>query len=361
MICETVDRIRTSLRLGQYTNEASISQGVILPILQALDWPVFDTSIVTPEFSAGTGRVDYALRENTGRPKIFVEVKRVGQTDAGDKQLFEYAFHQGVPMAVLTDGHEWSFYLPGEEGHYEERRVYKLDFLARSPDESTERFQRYLQFQRVMSGEALSAAKNDYKDVARDRQIADSLPKAWHQLLSGPDEILVELLSDKVEDICGYKPNTRVSSLFIKGKTDSNSGSNAPIDRQPNVPEDPEYPAKLPTPPPPTERGFSYLGEFYPAKYAWQVVREILITFARQDANFLEKFAARKLGSKRRFVAKSAADLYPGRPDFESNSTELVQGWWMGTHYSRADFEKKIKIACEVADVELGKQLVISL
>ena len=144
MIRETVDRIRTSLKSGQYTSEASVSQGVVLPLLQALDWPVFDTSVVTPEYSVESGRVDYALRETTGRPKIFLEVKRLGQTNTGDRQLFEYAFHQGVPMAVLTDGHEWSFYLPGEEGQYEERRVYKLDLLERSPAESTERLHRYL-------------------------------------------------------------------------------------------------------------------------------------------------------------------------------------------------------------------------
>ena len=47
MIRETVDRIRTSLKSGQFTNEASISQGIVLPVLQALDWPVFDTSVVT--------------------------------------------------------------------------------------------------------------------------------------------------------------------------------------------------------------------------------------------------------------------------------------------------------------------------
>ena len=70
MIRETVDRIRVSLKSGKFTNEASVSQGIVLPVLQALDWPVSDTSVVAPEYPVESGRVDYALCDSTGRPKI---------------------------------------------------------------------------------------------------------------------------------------------------------------------------------------------------------------------------------------------------------------------------------------------------
>ena len=353
MIRETVDRIRTSLKSGQFTNEASISQGVVLPVLQALDWPVFDTSVVTPEYSVESGRVDYALRETTGRPKIFVEVKRLGQTNTGDRQLFEYAFHQGVPMAVLTDGHEWSFYLPGEEGQYEERRVYKLDLLERSPAESTERLHRYLNYGRVISGEALSAARNDYRNVARDRLIGDSMPRAWHQLLSGSDEILVELLADKVEDICGYKPEPDVCSQFIQTKADP---QRAHIE---NGGREQQEPPSRPSPR--QDKGFTYRGEFHSANSAREVLRRVLITFAEDDPEFLGRFAERKHGRTRRWIARSKNELNPDRPDLAEKSVELVQGWWMGTNYSRRRIEKIAKLACEVANVEIGKDLVVSL
>jgi hypothetical protein len=35
------------------------------------------------------------------RTAVFIEVKQPGQTSAADKQFFEYAFHEGVPRAVL--------------------------------------------------------------------------------------------------------------------------------------------------------------------------------------------------------------------------------------------------------------------
>ena len=147
MMRKTIDRIRTSLERGQYTSEASISQGIVLPVLHALDWPVFNTSVVHPQFPVANRWVDFALCEASGDPRIFVEVKKIGHTKStGDKQLFEDAVHQGVEMAIQTDGQEWRFYLPGEAGHYRDRQVYKLDLLEQSPMESIERFRRYLEY-----------------------------------------------------------------------------------------------------------------------------------------------------------------------------------------------------------------------
>lgn len=78
MVQETIGRIRNSVQAGQFTNEAAVSQGAVLPVLQALSWPVFDTSVVVPEFAVESRRVDYALCDDTGKPRVFLEVKRGG-------------------------------------------------------------------------------------------------------------------------------------------------------------------------------------------------------------------------------------------------------------------------------------------
>ena len=91
------------------------------------------------------------------KPLVFIEVKQVGQSGGADKQLFEYAFHEGVPMAILTDGQEWNFYLPGEQGRYQERRVYKLDLLERAPEECAELLSRYLDYKASCAGRCLAS------------------------------------------------------------------------------------------------------------------------------------------------------------------------------------------------------------
>ena len=56
-----VQQIQSRLKTGQFVNEAAVSQGAVLPILQALGWPIFDAQIVCPEYTIEGKRVDFAL------------------------------------------------------------------------------------------------------------------------------------------------------------------------------------------------------------------------------------------------------------------------------------------------------------
>jgi len=108
--------IRAGIATGRYVNETTVSQGIVQRLLHSLGWPVYDTEVVAPEYSLSGRRADYALCHPPREPVILVEVKQVGQSKGADRQLFEYAFHKGVPMAILTDGQEWNFFLPTEQG-----------------------------------------------------------------------------------------------------------------------------------------------------------------------------------------------------------------------------------------------------
>ena len=192
-LAQHLERVIRQLREGHYRNEASISQGVVLPALNYLGWNVFDTSSVSPEFPIGNRRVDFALCDDRGTPLLLIEVKQPGKAEGADQQLFEYAFHGGVQFVILTDGREWHFYLPGEQGSYHERRVYKLDLIERTIDEAVDRLSRYLKKGRVCSGQSLSAAREDYKDVVRDTQIEQTLPLAT----SGARQSRYKVLGDR--------------------------------------------------------------------------------------------------------------------------------------------------------------------
>ncbi len=359
-----LDQIKGALRQGRFTSEAAVSQGIVLPTLHALGWPVFDTSIVVPEYSVESRRVDFALCHPANRPAVFVEVKRVGFSEGADRQLFEYAFHIGVPMAVLTDGQEWSFYLPGERGLYEERRVYKIDLLEREVSEASERLRRYLGYERTSSGEALKAARSDYKNVARDREISEALPKAWKTLLEEQDSILLELLAEKVEDICGYKPDIEACGHFVEAvQSPPFGGANAKPHTCPPDTRRPEYhQERRPTRQRRNTYGFSFRGTQYKAGSAQEVMAQIFKLFHEADTEFLEHFTARKHGRKRRYLARDKIELYPGRLDLVKHySIEIVPGWWMGTNYSRRDIQKIIDLGREVAGPELGGTLDASV
>jgi predicted type IV restriction endonuclease len=162
LVKEDLLDIRAGIKSGRYVNEATVSQGIVQRLLNALGWPVYDTEVVAPEYSLGTRRADYALCHPPREPAILIEVKQVGQSKGADRQLFEYAFHRGVPMAILTDGQEWNFFLPTEQGDYSERQLYKLDILEREPQEAESSLKRYLEYEAVRSGQAIEAARRDY-------------------------------------------------------------------------------------------------------------------------------------------------------------------------------------------------------
>ncbi|HEX7575313.1 MAG TPA: type I restriction endonuclease [Candidatus Methanoperedens sp.] len=124
---EHIIEIQKDIKTGQFSTEAAVSRGIVMRILESLKWPIYKTKVVWPEYPLETRYVDYALCHPPEKPVVIIEVKNIGKLRDADTQLFEYAFHAGVPMAVLTDGQEWNFYLPSGKGSYDERRFYKID------------------------------------------------------------------------------------------------------------------------------------------------------------------------------------------------------------------------------------------
>jgi predicted type IV restriction endonuclease len=61
LVKEDLIDIRAGIKAGRYVNEATVSQGIVQRLLNALGWPVYDTEIVAPEYSLGGRRADYAL------------------------------------------------------------------------------------------------------------------------------------------------------------------------------------------------------------------------------------------------------------------------------------------------------------
>ena len=211
-----IEQIRERLQRSAYVNEAAISHGVVMPIINALGWDTADPQQVVPEFSMSGGRVDFALFGLGHKPAVFIEVKQVGRAMTGDWQLFEYCFHQGVSLCVLTDGREWSFYLPGEHGSYEDRRVYRLQLNDREPAKCEQMLLRYLSRDRVQDQSAFEDAQRDHRDATRNREAVNLLPKAWREVADEAHDQVVDALTDKAEALCGYKPATAEVVAFLR-------------------------------------------------------------------------------------------------------------------------------------------------
>lgn len=379
---QDIEAIRLGIKSGRFPNEASVSQGIVLRLLNALGWPTYDTDAVWPEYSLGGRRVDFALCSPPGKPIAFIEVKQIGQSDAAERQLFEYAFHIGVPMAILTDGREWNFFLPAEQGDYRERRVYKLDIVDRDLEECVVRLERYLLYSAIASGAAMQAARDDYRNVSKDRQMLAALPKAWSQLIADDDETLLEIVADRVESLCGFKPTPDMVAAFLKGSVFTGAVSSAQpwlatsaTARPAATPGTDARLIKQPTPvsrPLPMQQGstaqsgptgFTFIGTFHPARSAIDTLKQVFDLFCQRDPSFGERFSGLpRHGRTRRYLGRSANELYPGRPDLALEcSVQLESGWWMSTNHSRQTISQIISMACDVAKVAYGTELTVNL
>jgi len=354
-----IEEIRAAIKAGRFGSEAAVSQGVVLRLLNALGWPAYDTQTVSPQFGLDERRVDYALCHPPAKPIAFIEVKKLGQSDGAERQLFEYAFHKGVQLAILTDGQEWNFFLPGEQGDYAERSVYKLDIVERDINECAVRLNRYLKYDAIVSGAAIEAAREDYRDVSRERQMKSTLPKAWAELVQDEDELLLELVADRVESLCGYKPDPDTVASFLK----ANVTLAAPPLPVPTTHSPPGVHTPAPVSPRKSQHekaiGFILDGKHHPARNACDVLVNVLELLTARDPSFPERFASLpKHGRTRRYVARNPDDLYPGRPDLvRDHSKQLSSGWWVSTNHSRATIGRVIEMACDVAHLRHGRDL----
>ena len=188
-----------------------------MPVLNALGWNPFNTNEVRPEYPVPGGNVDYALRID-GRNKVFLEAKRPSEelrAQKNQEQLLNYSFKEGVQLAVLTNGLEWLLYLPLQEGSWEQRWFTTIDLRNEDVSQTESRLTDFLLKENVHSDAAVDKAKSQLASLRATRKIQETLPKAWAELIVGPDEILVDLLDEKVAELSGEKAGREQVRRFL--------------------------------------------------------------------------------------------------------------------------------------------------
>jgi hypothetical protein len=358
----TITDITTRLRQGIFSNEQAISQGIVLRLLQELGWDTWDTATVWPEYQTGEGRADFALCYPPKKPAIFIEVKQPGKAEDAVRQALEYAFHTGVPFIVLTDGKTWSFYLPAEQGSYEDRRVYTLDLLERPAVEATETLNRYLSRERVAAGEALQTARQEYRNRHRHSEARAAIPDVWNELVGKGNEELVELLARNVELKTGIRPDTDDVAEFLAGmgKPVIGGGSRG------NTPEQSGRATKRlirESATKETSRSGELIlrGKAYTYTNAKDAMVTVLRELAKNDASFLERCSQHPdaQGRKRHYIARTPEELYPDREDLRDLREALPGGWLVSTNLNNVLKKTIIKLAAEAAGLKFGKDVSV--
>ena len=356
-LLEFISSLKKRLGKGSFSHESAVSMFVILPVLKYLGWDIETPGYVCPQYSLENLKVDYGLKISRGKReglRCIVEVKAEknleGNTSA-DRQLFQYAFLAGAPLAVLTDGGRWRFYLPMAAGDFEERLVRTLDVEKHPPEKVVQGLVDYLSFENTRSGKAKKNAERDHEERIRSIETNKNISKAWENLLDGPSDRLVTLLVDETSRISsGYPPVRADVEGFIK-----NRGS---IETSHGIP--PVKKTKGPSPGAPSGRketgkkpSFSLFGEEYTDE-KWDIASafvKIMEILARRDQSFLGRLAPELEGKKNKPLSQNRGEL----ADYaRGQAKRLPGGWWLTTHSSTDVKRSVLRKACKVAGIPYG-------
>lgn len=114
-LANRIERIKNSI----HTEEAT-KTSLIMPLIQALGYDVFNPEELVPEYIADVGikkgeKIDYAIMQS-GEPVILIEAKSVNEKlHKHDSQLFRYFGTTKAKFAILTNGIEYKFFTDLDE------------------------------------------------------------------------------------------------------------------------------------------------------------------------------------------------------------------------------------------------------
>ena len=231
-------------------DEASTKQAIVLRLLSFLGWDIFDVEEVYPDYTINSAVVSYALRIDK-EVRLLIDVKSSQEKlDTYQKDLTESAGQEEIDLCVLTNGAKWWFFLATDKAKRNHKRYFSCDLKKQKPATIVPNLIDFMGRAKVAKGDALKSAKSTYRDQ-RQQIAADALPEAWNQLLSSPNKILMEILSEITEKLCGHRADSSLVEKFIK--------SNLSIWKL-NIPKNakaidlPEFEAKIKGPPEEAEK-----------------------------------------------------------------------------------------------------------
>jgi predicted type IV restriction endonuclease len=211
-LAEILTKIIEHLKNGDYKNEEHVRVAIVLRILQVLGWDIWNPRECCLEFAPildeDNKKVDVALFKppSWSLPAVFIEVKAVGKLEqnleTSVKQLEDYCRRNQAEIAVLTDGRQWHFYLPGASGKFDQRRFKVVDLLDTTvPCEEIERtFCTFLLRDSLISGKSVDQAKLLLKRTDEQRTMDEVLPIARKDAEQDPTASLVECFIKRCAD-----------------------------------------------------------------------------------------------------------------------------------------------------------------
>lgn len=188
---------RAEKQVSLLSTEEATKNALVMPVLNALGYNVFDPTEVVPEFVADVGvkkgeKVDYAIFIN-GAPMILVECKAVGAELClkHASQLFRYFSTTAARFAILTNGINYHFYTDIEAPNKMDEKPF-FEFNLLNMEEGT-----------VIEFKKFSKSQFDLEKIlsnASELKYTKQIKKLVEAQIEAPSEELVRFFARQVYD-----------------------------------------------------------------------------------------------------------------------------------------------------------------
>ncbi len=346
---ELICSVRDQLVRGIFQTEADVREMIVFRVLGHLGWPQNPLYIRT-EYSLGNLKVDYGLMisENSSTPRCIIEVKALGNLANADRQLFEYAYRAGAPIAVLTDGKQWMIYLSIGGGEFQEKLVRTFDFTKHDPEEIAKGLDRYLSFDNTCSEQARRNAEHDRDERITKDMAKKQIPVAWENLLKANSDRLINLLIEETSRFSEYPPaRSDVEEFLGNLKNIEPEPRNLSRKKPKDLPKAKQK--KFPRAPNKEVR-FFLQGEKYTEGSAVNAYVRIIEILASRYQGFLARLSPRTKAGRYKWLSQSKDDMAVyARP------RKISGDFYLNTNVSNKDKIKRLQTACAVAGIPFGK------
>ena len=324
-----VETIVERLADSSTPTRTQVERGVILPILQALGWDVFDTRAVQSGFPVGGAHVDLALCDEEARPQLFLEIHGSRFDPAIVPGVLSRARRADVSLVVLTNGHAWRLFLAETEAD-SAVPVFELNLSGSEVAVCAAMLDRYLRRHGILTGESL-----------KDALASNALPAAWRGLVAQKDSLLVQLLADEVRDRVGVKPADAAVVGFLRRL----------VSVEPVRPVAARRKAKRKRN---RQAIVTLLGQRSAFAHRTEAIVWLLTELHRRDPAFLQRL------SKHPTLAKGVPRLAKSPAALSSRRhASLPDGWFLNLYSDTGQKEQQARAAAEVAGLKFGTDVVV--
>lgn len=212
----TLADIRQRLAAGVFTDTDRVTQGIVMPVLHDLGWPVFDPAVVVPAYAVGDRVVDYALLGAQSAPAVILQIEEQRPLLGDGARLLPRVQPERVTILAVTNGPEWELFLTGARLAERPELFHAVDLRNGGIEEVATDLLGYLGCGVVRSGEAGRRAARNRKEAQKRRRALEAIPTAWNELVNEGSERLLILLASRVEQLCEVRPQPEDLLRFLR-------------------------------------------------------------------------------------------------------------------------------------------------